>query len=135
MPNLFSGTGISSVLRPLCHQDSTSVPDMDELASPCSRHVPCDHGVMGAVRPRKDSPFRPRALKRAARAESLASRAFCAVLRWASPLETTNTGTSWNEGSLITAITNPRNHAASRPKGGRALGRRQALSQAGTRDH
>lgn len=83
---------------------------------------PVATGSGGPSGPRKDSPFRPRALKRAARAESLASRAFCAVLRWASPLETTNTGTSWNEGSLITAITNPRNHAASRPKGGEPSG-------------
>lgn len=35
-------------------------------------------------------------------------------------------------GSLITAVTNPCNHAASRPKWAQALGMQQALAQAGS---
>ena len=53
--------------------------------------------------------------------------------RGASPRDATGITPSRNQGSLITAITNPGNHAASRPTGARALGKRQTLPQAGTR--
>ena len=53
--------------------------------------------------------------------------------RGPSPRDATDIILRRNQGSQITASTNQGNYAASSPKGARALGMRQTLSQAGTR--
>jgi len=72
---------------------------------PCPRHVPRGHGVRGAVRPWGQPPMPSRAKTGNVRGVPI-SEAFRAVLRWASPLETTDVTPSRIQGSRIAIITN-----------------------------
>ena len=72
---------------------------------PCSLHVPRGHGVRGGRPALRTAPILSRAKTGSARGVPI-SRAFCAVLRRASQLETTATIPSGIQGAKITTITN-----------------------------